>query len=105
MEIQTSDSNFLFLSVYMPFYNASKREECMLETVDALSMMETIIEDHPNHLVILGGDFNSELKNESPFDPLWNDFITPTIHTKSIEMSEVGGGGGSGGDVFFCLAI
>ena len=38
-------------------------------------MLETIVDDHPQHLVVLGGDLNTELKGDSPFDPLWNNFI------------------------------
>ena len=60
----------------MPFYNASRKSQCMAETTDAIAMLDTIIEQHPDHLTILGGDFNSELKGNSPFDPLWRDFIS-----------------------------
>ena len=59
----------------MPFFNSSKREECIQDTIDAISMVELIIEDHPDHLVIIGGDLNTELTGESPFDPLWNDLM------------------------------
>ena len=38
-------------------------------------MLETIIEQHPNHSIVIGGDFNSELVGESQFDSFWNDFI------------------------------
>ena len=60
----------------MPFYDSSKRDECMVETIDAITMLETIIESHPLHSLIIGGDFNSELKGVSPFDTLWSEFIT-----------------------------
>jgi len=39
-------------------------------------MLETIVDDHPQHLVVIGGDLNTELKGDSPFDPLWNNFIS-----------------------------
>ena len=58
----------------MPFFDSSKREECMVDTIDAISMLETILDSHPLHSVIIGGDFNCELKGNSPFDPLWSDF-------------------------------
>ena len=60
----------------MPFYDASRRQECVAETVDALSMIEEIINDHPHHKVIIGGDINTELNNSSPFDPIWANFMS-----------------------------
>ena len=45
----------------------------MTETTDAISMVETIIDAHPLHSIIIGGDLNTELKGASPFDPLWRD--------------------------------
>lgn len=75
VELKTEMSKCLFISVYMPFYNPAKREECMLEAVDALSMMETIIEEHPQHLVVIGGDLNTEMKGGSPFDAMWADLM------------------------------
>ena len=48
----------------------------MAETVDALSMVETIIEQFPNHSIIIGGDMNTEFKGNSPFDVLWSDVLT-----------------------------
>ena len=56
----------------MPFFNASKREQCMTETYDTISMIELLIEEHPQHSIVIGGDLNTDLKNESAFDPLWN---------------------------------
>ena len=35
---------------------------------DAISMIDLIINDHPNHLVIVGGDFNCEPSGGTPFD-------------------------------------
>ena len=57
----------------MPFYDSSNRETCLTETTDALSMIELLIDDHPQHVVIIGGDLNTELRGESPFDRLWDD--------------------------------
>jgi exonuclease III len=76
VELQTKDAKFLFVSAYLPFYNSSKREECLLEAVDAIAMTETIIDDHPLHRVVIGGDLNSEMKGVSPFDALWKDVMT-----------------------------
>ena len=39
-------------------------------------MLDTIIEQHPNHLIIIGGDLNTELKGNAPFDIHWSDFMT-----------------------------
>ena len=39
-------------------------------------MLETIMDQHPNHSIILGGDINSELKDESPFDCYWTEFMS-----------------------------
>ena len=58
----------------MPFFDASKREECLVDSIDAISMLETILDSHPLHSFIIGGDFNCELKGNSPFDPLWAEF-------------------------------
>ena len=38
-------------------------------------MVETIIEAHPLHNIIIGGDFNTELKGASPFDQLLRDLM------------------------------
>ena len=75
IETKENTENFLFICVYMPFYDSSKREECITDTMDAITMIETIIEAHPLHTVIIGGDFNTELKSESPFDPYWDEII------------------------------
>ena len=53
----------------------------MTETYDAVSMVELLIEDHPNHSIVIGVDLNTELKDESPFDPLWNQVITRNLLT------------------------
>ena len=60
----------------MPFYNSGRREQCMAETIDAISMIKLLIEDHPQHQVIIGGDLNTELRDESPFDILWKQLMT-----------------------------
>ena len=76
VEIKTAENDFLILCAYMPFYDAANRTRCLNETADAFSMLETILENHPNHKVILGGDLNTEMKGESPFDIHWNDFMS-----------------------------
>ena len=73
VETNGENENLLFICVYMPFFDSSKRDECMTETTDAISMVETIIDSHPLHSIIIGGDLNTELKGDSPFDPLWHD--------------------------------
>ena len=69
------DFKTLFISIYMPFFDAAKRDECLLETIDAISMLDEMLNSHPHHDVVIGGDLNTELKGISPFDPLWNEFI------------------------------
>ena len=76
VELQSESHKFLLISVYMPFYDASNSEKCLAETQDALSMIDLLIENHPFHLIIIGGDLNTELKGESPFDTLWTEMMT-----------------------------
>ena len=76
VELKTSDKDVLLFSIYMPYLNHSRRAECVAETIDAISMLDTLIDQYPNHLVIIGGDLNTEMKGHSPFDPLWADFLT-----------------------------
>ena len=75
VELKTQTTPVLLICIYMPFFNSSQRAECMADTVDALTMIENLIEAHPSHQVIIGGDINSEMKGKSPFDSHWNDFI------------------------------
>ena len=81
VELRTADNNFLLISIYMPFYNSSRREQCMTETIDAISMIELLIDDYPQHKVVIGGDLNTELKGNSPFDALWTDLMTKNRFT------------------------
>ena len=76
VEISADPHPLLLISVYMPFYDASKRTECMAETADAIAMLEEILSDHPLHQFIIGGDLNTELRGHSPFDQLWSNFVT-----------------------------
>ena len=55
--------------------DSNNRTTCIAEYIDAVSMIETIISDHPNHLFVLGGDLNCELTGDSPFDDIWKDFV------------------------------
>ena len=75
VELKGETDDFLLLCAYMPFFDSSNRAECMSETIDALSMIETIIDQFPSHAVIIGGDMNTEFKGSSPFDPLWSDLM------------------------------
>ena len=74
IEVKEKDNNILVLCAYMPFYDSSNRVRCMAETVDAISMLESIIDEYPDHEIILGGDLNTELKGDSPFDAHWDQF-------------------------------
>ena len=58
------------------FFDASRREECLVETLDAISMIEMMIDSHPHHSIIIGGDLNCELKGVSPFDAHWDELKT-----------------------------
>ena len=75
VELLAVPNPILLASVYMPFYDSSNRAECISETIDAISMMEGIIEDHPHHQIIIGGDLNTELEGNSPFDIYWREFV------------------------------
>ena len=75
IELKASDGDFLLLCVYMPFFNSSRRVECISETIDTITMLEDIIAQHPSHHVIIGGDFNTELIGNSPFDQYWDEFM------------------------------
>ena len=57
VELRTAETPIIIMSIYMPFFDTSKHIECMQDTVDCLSMIELITEDHPNHLFILGRRF------------------------------------------------
>ena len=76
VELKTANGNFLLISAYMPFYNSGRRDQCMAETVDAISMIDLLIDDYPHHQVVIGGDLNTELKDESPFDVMWKGLMT-----------------------------
>ena len=76
VEMKGSEQNTLIICAYMPFFNSSRRAECISETVDALTMIETLISDHPGHAIIIGADTNTEMKGVSPFDPLWQNLMS-----------------------------
>ena len=74
VELTTTNKNIIFISAYMPFLDSSNRTTCIAEYTDAVSMIETILTDHP-HLFVLGGDLNCELTGDSPFDDIWKEFV------------------------------
>ena len=53
IEFKDGDKNILILCTYMPYYNASRRAECLSETTDVLTMLEAIITDHPISIISL----------------------------------------------------
>ena len=75
VEMAAKPDSILLASIYMPFYDASKRQECIAETIECITMLEEILSDHPCHKVIIGGDLNTELRGPQPFDQLWKDFM------------------------------
>ena len=74
VEMSAQPNPIIFASIYMPFFDTSKRQECIAESVETIAMLEEILADHPQHKFILGGDFNTEFVNNSPFDQLWREF-------------------------------
>ena len=76
VEMRTKNESVIFICVYMPFLDSRKRDICRTETIESISMIESIITDHPHHLFVIGGDLNCELNGKSPFDELWGNFAT-----------------------------
>ena len=74
VQLTTKTKSVIFMSIYMPFFDMRKREICRAETIDTISTIERIICDHPNHLFVIGGDFNCEFTGDSPFDEYWDNF-------------------------------
>ena len=73
-DMKLIDGNVLFISVYMPFLSSRNRARSITETYETIATIETIINDHPQHTFVIGGDLNTELSGSSPFDTLWNNF-------------------------------
>ena len=76
VEMAAAPKPIIFVSIYMPFFDSSNRTGCLSETVDAISMLEELMADHPVYDFVIGGDFNSEFSGVSPFDNLWKDCIS-----------------------------
>ena len=87
VEMKQDVNNILFICVYMPFFDTRKRDQCMTEAIDVISMIEVLIDEHPNHHIIIGGDLNTEMKNCSPFDPLWNALMSKHSFTHCNNVS------------------
>ena len=81
VEMKRQNRDILLICAYMPFFNSSKRDQCIIETLDAISMIEVLIEDHQNHEIIIGGDLNTELRGNSPFDALWEELMSKNSFT------------------------
>ena len=75
VELKTANESIIFISIYMPFLDSSNRTRCIADYTDAVSMIELILNDHPQHLCVLGGDLNCELTGDSPFDDIWKEFV------------------------------
>ena len=73
VELTTTKENIILISVYMPFLDSRNRESCKADAMETISMIETIIHDHPQHFIVIGGDLNCELNGNSPFDEMWNN--------------------------------
>ena len=61
VELTTTKENIIFISVYMPFLDSRNRESCRANAMETISMIETIIHDHPRHLIVIGGILSSIL--------------------------------------------
>ena len=96
VEMMAEPNPLIIASIYMPFYDTSKRQECMAESIETISMLEEIINDHPSHRFVLGGDFNTEFRGNSPFDILWQEFSER--HNLVCCDGMINDGGGGGGD-------
>ena len=100
VEIVAEPNPLLLASIYMPFYDSSRRQECIAECIETISMLDEIVSDHPCHSVILGGDFNTEFRGNSPFDILWQEFSDKhnlVCCDGLINGGGIGGGGTIGG--------
>ena len=61
IEVKAEPKKLIILSVYMPFLDTRSRENremCLHETIDTITMIENIIDDFPDHYIIVGGDLN-----------------------------------------------
>ena len=76
VEMDAEPKPILFVCLYMPFFDSSNHTECLSETMDTIAMLEEIIADHPLHEFIVGGDFNTKFRDDSPFDELWRDCLS-----------------------------
>ena len=47
VELKAKSDNVLLLCAYMPFFDSSRRTECLAEKMVAVTMIEMIIENHP----------------------------------------------------------
>ena len=105
VELLASESPMTLASVYMPFFDTSHRDQCLLETIDTISMIDGVISEHPEHHIIIGGDLNCELTGASPFDSHWRNFMAKNNLASCDSLfrdgSDGGGGGGGGGSGIF----
>ena len=76
VKLTTTNADIVFICVYMPFLSSRNRASCITQTIETIAFIESIVEDHPQHSFVLGGDLNTELRGVSPFDPHWNNFST-----------------------------
>ena len=74
VKLKAAKQDIVFICAYMPFFDSSNRMKCKSETIDALSMIDSIVHDHPDHLFVIGGDMNTELNGTSSFDAMWDEF-------------------------------
>ena len=75
VEMTAGPDLLLFASVYMTFFDASKRLECIAATNETIAMLEEVLSDHPRHKVIISDDFNTKFKGSLSFDILWRELI------------------------------
>ena len=76
VEMVAKPKPIIFVCLYMPFFDSSNRSGCLSETMETISMLEEIIADHPLHDFVVGGDYNTEFCDDSPFDELWRECLS-----------------------------
>tara|TARA_B110001454_G_scaffold153252_1_gene142574 strand:- start:178 stop:1323 length:1146 start_codon:yes stop_codon:yes gene_type:complete len=75
IELLVNPMNIILISVYLPFYDSRNRKSCLLKYINTLTMVENNLDEFSTHQVVIGGDFNTELKGNSPFDNLIRELM------------------------------
>ena len=77
LEISDSRYDILCINVYLPFLDTSRLNEQINAYCDTLGFIDNVLTCHPNHEIILLGDFNCNIyKPNHPFTPLLCDLLS-----------------------------